>query len=539
MFKVQRQKQIMPKANNNLMPFVNMWYKVNELSRKSYSQTQISLALGVNRSTVHRYLSMSEADFNEFLHREAQRHGCKLDAYRDFIVQELQNSPFLSSMQILDHLKEHFDDLPDVSEKTVYNYVMRIRDEEDIPKQSEPVRQTHKLPEFDYGEQAQVDWGEKWMFNASGRRIKVWFFCMVMARSRMRFVYFRNTPFTTRTTVYAHHLAFKFFGGMPRQVLYDQDKKMLTRENYGDYIQTEEFAKYVAEAGYEAVYAMSADPQTKGKVENFVKYVKINFLRGRKYLDIESLNEQGIGWLARTANGKVHATTKLIPAEVFEEEKKHLTPYSVDVDEPELETKPYTVRKDNTVLYHSNTYSLPLGTYNGNGTKVLLLRNADTCELEIYDMDGILITTHRISSQKGVHISKEGHATSLNRDILESEKILREHLNEWDENSQLSQFLGALKTDRPRYYRKVVMKMSSLLTDYDVTTAKALLEIYAEQKVYNPGKMEEIAKDLCDRMENTECQTMAVPVNIDRKDITPEYRSIDTYKSYIEEGGEQ
>lgn len=514
-----------------------MWYKVNELSRKKYSQSQISLALGVNRATVRRYQSMSQADFNEFLHKEAQRHGCRLDPYRDFIVQDLQDAPFLSSMQVLDHLKEHFGDLPEVSEKTVYNYVMRIREEEDIPKESEPRRQTHKLPEFEYGEQAQVDWGEKWVFDTNGRRIKVWFFCMIMARSRMRFVYLRNTPFTTKTTIYAHHLAFQFFGGIPRQVLYDQDKKMLTHENYGDYIQTEEFAKYVLEAGYEAVYAMAADPQTKGKVENLVKYVKINFLRGRKYINIDSLNEQAIGWLSRTANAKVHATTKLIPAEVFEEEKKHLMPYTVNMEEPELEAKPYTVRSDNTILYRSNTYSLPLDTYSGKGTKVQVVRNADTDELEIYDMEGELITTHKVSPLKGMHISKEGHATSQRRDILEAEKILRDYLAAWDESSLLSQFLVSLKADRPRYYRKVVIKMSSLLTDYDKATSQALLEIYAEQKVYNPVKMEEIAHDLCNRMENTERKTINLSVSYNRSDITPEKRSISEYMSIVGKGG--
>lgn len=519
------------------MSIVEMWYKVNDLCRKNYSQSQISLLLGVNRSTVHRYQAMSEHDFNELLHREASHHCCKLDGYREFIVKDLQDAPFLSSAQVLDHLKEHFDDLPEVSEKTVYNYVMRIRQEEDIPKQSEPVRQTHKLPEVDFGEQAQVDWGEKWMTDSTGRRVKVWFFCMIMSRSRMRFVYFRNTPFTTKSTIYAHHLAFRFFGGIPRQVLYDQDRKMLVSENYGDYLQTEEFARYVAEAGYEPVYAMAADPQTKGKVENLVNYVKINFLRGRTYTGIESLNDQGIGWLARTANAKIHATTKLIPAEVFEEEKKHLAPYALAIDEPEMEAKPYTVRRDNTILYRSNTYSLPLGTYDGKGAKALVVTNTDTDELEIYDQKYELITTHKICHLKGMHISKEGHATSQNRDILEAEKILRDHLSAWDEASLLSHFLASLKADRPRYYRKSVMKMSSILTDYDTQTAQSLLEIYAEQKVYNAGRMEEMAKEMCNRMETTERKTMVVPLNVKREDITPEKRSIGAYSHIIEEGG--
>lgn len=49
----------------------------------------------------------------------------------------------------------------------------------------------------------------------------------------------------------------------------------------------------------------------------------------------------------------------------------------------------------------SDTYSQPLGTYSGKGTKVQVVRNADTDELEIYDMDDELITSHKVSPIKG------------------------------------------------------------------------------------------------------------------------------------------
>jgi hypothetical protein len=81
------------------------------------------------------------------------------------------------------------------------------------------------------------------------------------------------------------------------------------------------------------------------------------------------------------------------------------------------------------------------------------------------------------------------------------------------------------------------MKMSSLLTDYDATTSQALLEIYAEQKVYNPARMEEIARELCNRMENTERKATVVSLNINRSDITPEKRSIKEYLFVVEKGG--
>lgn len=84
----------------------------------------------------------------------------------------------------------------------------------------------------------------------------------------------------TSGTVYAHHLAFKYFGGMPRKVVYDQDKKILTSENYGDYLMTEEFASYVVSTGFEPVFCMAADPQSKGRIERAIRFVKDNFLKG-------------------------------------------------------------------------------------------------------------------------------------------------------------------------------------------------------------------------------------------------------------------
>ena len=56
---------------------------------------------------------------------------------RTFIVDQLVAAPFLSSAQVLDHLKEHFPDLPSVSERTVYNVVRRIREEEDCAQHNE------------------------------------------------------------------------------------------------------------------------------------------------------------------------------------------------------------------------------------------------------------------------------------------------------------------------------------------------------------------------------------------------------------------
>ena len=276
----------------------------------------------------------------------------------------------------------------------------------------------------------------------------------------------------TSGTVYAHHLAFKYFGGMPRKVVYDQDKKILTSENYGDYLMTEEFASYVVSTGFEPVFCMAADPQSKGRIERAIRFVKDNFLKGRKYVNIAILNEEAIRWLESTGNGKRHAMTHEVRSEQFKIEREHLLPYDLKLDEPEAEAREYNVRKDNTLMYRSNTYSLPLGTYDGPGSKVIVVKNMDLNELEIYaPKDFALITRHDICPLKGKHISKVGHARSRSHDLLESEKHLRTFFGQWTDDSVLTVFLAAIRKDRPRYYPKTVLAMDRIFTRMDKTLA--------------------------------------------------------------------
>ncbi|MFP3324952.1 IS21 family transposase, partial [Planococcus sp. SIMBA_160] len=108
-----------------------------------------------------------------------------------------------------------------------------------------------------------------------------------------------------------------------------------------------------------------ADPESKGKIENVVKYVKNNFAKNRVYSTLEDWNDRSLNWLERTGNYKVHNTTKKRPYEVFLLEKQHLRkisdPLSFESNYTESITR--NVRKDNTVHFRSNRYSVPLGTY--------------------------------------------------------------------------------------------------------------------------------------------------------------------------------
>ena len=304
-----------------------MWYKIKELFSKGQSRSQISRNLGIDRHRVSKYLHMSES---EFLSSEAysRNYTHKMDAYEGFVLQELRSCPSYSSKQIEDHLKEVYGKAVEgICSKTVFNYVVHIRAKYSIPKSERPPRPYDKLPDLPFGEYAQADFGEYWMQRADGRHLKMYFFVMVLSRSRYKYVYFSTKPFNTAMTVYAHELAFTYYGGRPKKVLCDQDKVLLHDENLGDLILTKCFRAFVDQQHFEPVFCRKSDPESKGKVENVVKYVKQNFLKGRLFTDADHLNGDCLAWLERTGNGSLHHGIYRIPSDMFEEERGHLQPY--------------------------------------------------------------------------------------------------------------------------------------------------------------------------------------------------------------------
>lgn len=144
---------------------------------------------------------------------------------------------------------------------------------------------------------------------------------MVLSRSRYKFVSFSDCPFTGELVVKAHEKAFEFFNGIPNEIVYDQDSIFIVNENKGDYLLTQTFNTYVRNRSINTYFCRKADPETKGKIENVVKYVKQNFLYNRSYYNLDTLNSEALAWLNRTANKLIHGTTKLSPIEQWAIEK--------------------------------------------------------------------------------------------------------------------------------------------------------------------------------------------------------------------------
>src|SRR5690625_2023181 len=272
----------------------------------------------------------------------------------------------MSAAQVLDWLLERYEELK-VAESTVRNYVRELRKEYNIPKESTP-RSYEAVPEKPMGEQIQVDFGQTTQITPDGRWEKLRFIAFVLANSRYKYMEWLDRPFTTQDVIRCHENAFNFYGGIPNELVYDQDALILVSENSGDLILTQKFQIYKEERQLNLHICRRADPESKGKIENVVKYIKHNFAKHRVYHGLDKWNEESLKWLERTGNYKEHNSTKKRPVEVFSLERLHLRPISSPIEgifDPKITSSiTRSVRKDNTIWFQSNRYSVPLGTFN-------------------------------------------------------------------------------------------------------------------------------------------------------------------------------
>ena len=420
-----------------------MYYRIREMKGSQFSISQISRELGISRKTVYFYLSMDEAAFEAWLSSGRSR---KLSDYEEVLKNRLKRYPDLSSYQLHDWLLEHYPDL-EASRRTLSDFVRYLREKYHLPKPPKNKRVYEQVAELPYGKQAQVDWGSYVMQDASEKQVKVHFFVMVLSRSRAKYVYFQLEHFVASEAVSAHEAAFEYFGGIPQQVVYDQDSILISNENRGDLVLTETFGQYVRDRALGLHFCRKADPESKGKIESVVRYVKSNFLRHRTFHSIDQLNEEALAWLKRTANGQLHGTTHQVPAEELEVERAHLLPYT-PIAYREQAYRVYAVRKDNSLSYKGNSYSLPYGTYQGKGSKIWV--KTDDEHLIICQADKTEIARHRICLDKGKTIRNNNHF----RDKSETLDKLTQEVAQLFADPQAAQtFFAAIRQHKARYFR--------------------------------------------------------------------------------------
>jgi hypothetical protein len=462
-----------------------MYYEFKRYhEEEKFSIQRIADYFGVNFRTVRKYLQMTDEEFDTYLTTLGNRPFL-MDPFKAFIQNYLNEYADTPAAVMHDKLKEHFPDFPGLDPKTVYNYVMKIRAEYNIRKVTRSERQYSAVADIAMGEQAQVDFGEKRLRTSKGGWQVVYFFTMLLCHSRYKFILFRDSPFTSQSAVEAHEKAFEFFQGIPKEIVYDQDAVFIHRENRGDYILTDVFDRYRASRPFKVFFCRPGDPESKGKVENVVKYVKQNFLYNRIFVDTNTLNQQAIGWLNRTGNMMMHNTTCKIPYSEWCNEQKYLHSWH-PVFSPE-KNNGYKVIKTNTIKYRGNTYSLPFGTYKNDESKVFITESDD--QLIIKDSEQNIIATHLIPAGKGQTIINNNHRRNTSVKLNDLRNQVREFFSY---STDIDTFISGLERHYPRYVRDQLSTLMVSCEKHGKLQSEVTLEFCVNNKIISANDFKTI-----------------------------------------------
>ena len=447
-----------------------MYIDIHRLKQQGFSKSKIAKMLGISRPTVIKYLNMSAEEFEQEMLTQRQRKK-KPDIYREEIITWIKQYPAMTAAQVYDWLEEKYRNLI-FNEPTLRNYVRSIREEYNIPKEH-GIRQYEAVEDPPPGKQMQVDFGEKKVINAEGDVITLYVMCFVLSHSRYKYCEWQGRPFNTTDIIGIHENAFEYFGGFPQEAVYDQDHLILVSENHGELIYTKEFASYLQKRKFSVYMCRKADPESKGRVEKVVGFVKDNFASHRVFHGIDRWNEDCLKWLKRRGNGKVHATTRKIPAEVFIEEKKYLQPVTEKlISKSRTLSITYQVRKDNTVPIQGNRYTVPRGTYKGPNTHVGVSKIGNK-QLIIFDLDTEKeLAKFEIPYTKGNLVRNNNHS----RDKSHKINSLMKRLTEKFSDSQKAQaFFEEIHKEKPRYIRDQLTLIEAALESTDrIAINKAL-----------------------------------------------------------------
>jgi transposase len=179
------------------------------------------------------------------------------------------------------------------------------------------------------GVQMQVDWVE---FRKGQRPLYA--FCATLGYSRASYVEFVS-DMKVATLINCHEHAFNAFGGVPKDVLYDNMKTVVVeRDAYGEgeHRFHAGFLDYARHSGFVIKLCRPYRAKTKGKVERFNGYLRRSFYipllaklkQAGLELDVSTANAQVQSWLTDIANQRIHGTTGTIPAKSLTEERSAL-----------------------------------------------------------------------------------------------------------------------------------------------------------------------------------------------------------------------
>jgi len=314
---------------------------LRDLFNENLSISEIARQTGHDRKTIRKYINSETPP----LRKERHKKPGKLDPFKDYITRRLDEHPF-SALRLYREIQDQgFTGKYGI----VKNFIREIRPKMDVPA----IYRYETKP----GVQAQVDWAECGKIEIDSKIRKLYCFTMILGFSRMRFA-----EFTLQTDVFTliqcHKNAFDYFGGYPQEILYDNmkqivlDRKQVSSESKWN----QKFEDFFKHYGFIPRLCRPYRPQTKGKIESTVKFVKRDFFMGGNFTSFSDINQKLQQWLLRV-NSSIQGTTHEIPAEKLKHENLNrldeVTPYQITKEESRK------ISPDSHLSYLGNKYSVP------------------------------------------------------------------------------------------------------------------------------------------------------------------------------------
>lgn len=364
-------------------------FHIHQLSDIGYSERRIARELGLSRPTVRRYLINPCFDKKERLH-----HSPLLEPYYPAIEHYLSIDNKASTVVICQRLQEkgYHGGLT-----ILRDYLRRLRGEQKQP-------QAYIRFETAPGEQCQIDWGCFGMLKYDKDYRKTWCFVMEECYSRMLYLEFTHSC-NQDMFIGCHINAFNFFGGTPREIVFDNLKTAVI-ERDGRLIRfNERYLDFIRPLHIVPHACNPAQPHEKGKVEKGgIHYIRYNFWPLRTFADIYDLNNQAVKWRDEIANSRVHQTTRERPAERFK--NVPMQPFLKDGMDAR-ETKSVHIYRDCRTWFDCNYYTAPYWTVG----KELVVK-ADSRTVTLYYKDQT-VAVHQRCWEKHRVIESSGHTKKL------------------------------------------------------------------------------------------------------------------------------
>jgi hypothetical protein len=267
---------------------------------------------------------------------------------------------------------------------------------------------------------------------------------------------------------------------------------MLVDENLGDLLLTEVFRSYQQQRGFKLYFCRKSDPQSKGKIESVIKYIKYNFLRGRIFHDNQRLNQEGLEWLSRTANAKEHSTTRKVPALEWELEKPYLNALNYTIM-LQPERHPLAVKKDNSVSYKGSRYTLPEGTYQGKDKSIEMYLELQDDLMILYNKSGEEVVRHKQALVKGAQVRNTNHYRDHSVKVTE---LITQVSALFTDKSLALKYLEGLRQNYPRYARDQVRLIAQVCSRHPQEDLDRTLNYCMENNIGKATDFESVVQAL-------------------------------------------